>query len=460
MLIIGGGPGGYAAALDAAQRNMSVTLVERDAIGGTCTHRGCIPSKFLLAAAKRCADAHHLKDIGITFQLQEIRPDLLFQKKSAVVTTLHQRMEKAIASSGVDWVAGEATLTSAHDVEIQTAQGRIRKRADAIVLATGTKPVVPPSFPQSPAIVTSTELLDLNYIPSHLVVIGGGYIGSELACAFHGFGSKVTLIEKLPRLLGTQPEFEAASTVLQRSFERRGMTVWTRTEVTSIQAVDERRVEGECSNGERFEANAVLLALGRAPDIQALHPEAAGLALTGGRLTVNASMQTSVPSVYAIGDLVSPLPLAHVATREAQVAVAHIAGETLAIDYRSIPRCVYTWPEAASVGMTEDQARQAGFSPRVDRFHLAGSSKAMVEQETEGLWMIISDAVTHKILGGQLVGAGATELIHLVSLSLQAGLTAGEVLKSVFAHPSLAESYPEALWRSLQSNRSPGVEKK
>jgi len=166
-------------------------------------------------------------------------------------------------------------------------------------------------------------------------------------------------------------------------------------------------------------------------------------------LKVNESMQTSLASIYAIGDIVSPLPLAHVATREGQIAVAHIAGEKWPLDYSQIPRCVYTWPEAAAVGLTEPQAKQAGFEPRVDRYHLAGSSKAMVENETEGLWMIVSDAKTHKILGGQIVGPNATELIHLIALSLKAGLKAQDVVEAVFGHPTLAEGYQEALARSL-----------
>jgi dihydrolipoamide dehydrogenase len=460
IIIIGGGPGGYAAALDAAQRKMSVILVERQEIGGTCTNRGCIPSKFLLAEAKRCADALKLAEDGIQFRLESIRPETIFQKKDAVVSTLRQRMEKALKTPGLEHITGEAKLVSANTVEIQTPSGVIKKQTDVILLATGTNPVTPPSFPSSPAILNSTTILDLKYIPSHLVVLGGGYIGCELACAFHGLGSKVTLIEKESRLLASQPEFEAAATVLQRSFEKRGMTVWMRTEVQSVTSIDDQHLKIQCSNGETFEANALLLALGRSADLSKLNVDAAGLAVKNGRLQVNEHMQTSVPSIYAIGDLVSPVPLAHVATREGQMAIAHIAGEKQTpLNYSSIPKCVYTWPEAAAVGLTEEQARQAGFQPRVDRYHMAGSSKAMVEQETEGLWMIVSDSQTHKVLGGQIIGPNATELIHLIALSIHAGLTAEKVLETVFAHPALAEGFQEALARSLQSGRSMGAQK-
>jgi dihydrolipoamide dehydrogenase len=460
VLIIGGGPGGYAAALDAAQRKMPVTLVESGEIGGTCTNRGCIPSKFLLSEAKHCADALRLSESGVRFRLESIQPEILFQKKDTVVTTLRQRMEKALKAPGLEVIQGEAKLTSANSVDIQTASGIVKKQADIIILATGTNPVIPKSFPASPAILNSTTILDLKYIPSHLVVLGGGYIGCELACAFHGLGSKVTLIEKEARLLGSQPEFEAAGTVLQRSFEKRGMTVWTRTELQSVIPIDDQRLKIQCSNGETFEANALLLALGRSADLQKLGIDAAGLAVQNGRLKVNEFMQTSVPSIYAIGDLVSPLPLAHVATREGQLAVGHLAGEKQTpLNYSSIPRCVYTWPEAAAVGLTEEQAREVGYQPRVDRYHMAGSSKAMVEQETEGLWMIVSDAQTHKVLGGQIVGPNATELIHLIELALKGGLTAQQLLEPVFAHPTLAEGFQEALFRSLQGSRSMGAER-
>lgn len=459
ILIIGGGPGGYAAALEAVQRKMSVILVENQEIGGTCTNRGCIPSKFFLSKAKESADALRLAENGIHFRLESIEAERLFQQKDAVVATLRTRMEKALKGPNLEVIQGTASFVSANEVSIQTAQGTIQKKVDIIVIATGTTPVMPKSFPASPAILNSTTILQLKYIPSHLVVLGGGYIGCELACAFHGFGSKVTLIEKEARLLGTQPEFEAAATVLQRSFEKRGMTVMTRTEVKAVTVQGEQKLKLELSNGETLEANALLLALGRAPNLDALNLRAAGLSLENNKLKVNEFMQTAVPSIYALGDVVSPLPLAHVATREAGVVIGHIQGEKKPLNYTAIPRCVYTWPEAAAVGMTEEQARQAGHQPRVDRYHLAGSSKAMVEQETEGLWMIISDAQTHKILGGQIVGKNATELIHLIALSIHSGLTAQDILDTVFGHPTLAEGYQEAVYRSLQSGRSLGAEK-
>ena len=453
LLIIGGGPGGYAAALEAAQRKIAVTLVDSHEIGGTCLNRGCIPSKFFLSKAKQVADAQHLSASGIELHLEKVRMGTLVNQKNDILTTLRQRMEQACKAGSIKRVTGKAHFLSPKEIEVVSASGGTQKlTADAILLATGSSPVLPKVFPKHPAIFSSTSILDMEHLPAHLGVVGGGYIGCELACAFHGLGSKVTLIEKEPRLLPTQAEFEAAGTILQRSFEKRGMTVWTKTTVDAVTPVDDHHLKIKCSNGETIEANALLLALGRAPALLDLNIDGAGLALENGRPKINASMQTNISHIYAIGDLVSPLPLAHVAAREAHIAVAHMTGEKAAMDYPSIPRCVYTWPEAAAVGLTEAEALKAGFSPRMDRYHYAANSKALIEGETEGLWMIVTDSKTRKILGGQIVGTHATELIHLLSLSIKAGLTVDQIADTVFAHPSLSESFGEAMQRNLAAS--------
>ncbi len=453
LLIIGGGPGGYAAALEAAQRKIAVTLVDSHEIGGTCLNRGCIPSKFFLSKAKHVSDAQQLHTTGIELHLEKVRMRSLVEQKNEVLKTLRQRMEQACKAGNVKRITGKAHFVSPKEIEVVSASGGTQKlTADAILLATGTAPVMPKIFPKHPAILNSTTVLDLEHLPAHLVVVGGGYIGSELACAFRGLGSKVTLIEKESRLLPTQTEFEAAATVLQRSFEKRGMTVWTKTTVDAVTPVDDHHLKIKCSNGETIEANALLLAMGRAPALLDLDIDDAGLDLESGRPKINASMQTNIPHIYAIGDLVSPLPLAHVASREAHVAVAHMCGEKVMIDYSAIPRCVYTWPEAAAVGLTEAEAQKTGFTPRVDRFHYAANAKAMVEGETEGLWMTVTDTVTRKILGGQIVGAHATELIHLLALSIKAGFTTDQIADTVFAHPSYAESFVESMQRSVAAS--------
>jgi len=283
LIVIGAGPGGYAAALEAAQRGLAVTLIDAQEMGGTCLNRGCIPSKFFLAHAKPAAEA-------FTPIVQ------LVHEKDTVLATLRQRMEQAAKSASVRRITGTAALVSAQEVEVTTAQGKERLKADAIVLATGSSPIVPASFPRHPAVFTSDTIFAIDYLPAHLVVVGGGYIGCELACAFQGLGSKVTLIEKEKSLLATQPEFLAAAPVLQRSFEKRGMTVWTGTEVKTVVPADSKKLLVTCSNDEPIEANALLFALGRRPNVQGLGLEAAGVVLQNGRIQINELMQTSVPS--------------------------------------------------------------------------------------------------------------------------------------------------------------------
>lgn len=444
LIVIGGGPGGYAAALEAAQRGIKTTLVEQSLVGGTCLNRGCIPSKYFLSRGKFREATRSSPPMSA-----------LVKRKEEIVGVLRQRMEQALKTLSITRVEGTGRLTSATSVAVKKTDGsEVTLEGDAILLATGTSPVRPAPFPAHRAILDSTSILDLDYIPAHLVVLGGGYIGSELACAFQGLGSKVTLIEKESRLLATQPEFEALSGVLQRSLERRGMTLWLGTTLDSVKPLDDNRLQLSCSNGETFEANGLLLALGRKADLTALGLDKAGLS-TSGRLSVNENMQTSAPTVYAIGDLVSPLPLAHVATKEAELAVSHMTGTPHPpLSYPSIPRCIYTWPEAAAVGLTEAQAKEAGHQPRVDRYHFAASAKALIEEDSEGLWILISDSESGKILGGQILGPHATELIHLIALSLKAKMTVADVAETVFAHPSLSEGFQEAMARSLRARKA------
>lgn len=442
VIVIGSGPGGYAAALEAAQRGLAVTLVDAQDMGGTCLNRGCIPSKFLLSKSQSVQEG-----------VASIVP--LIEQKDALLSTLRQRMEQGAKTASVKRITGMARLISNHAIDVKSADSVQHLEADYFILATGSTPVTPAAFPKHPAIFTSDTIFAIDYLPTHLVVVGGGYIGSELACAFQGLGSKVTLIEKEKSLLATQPEFQAAAPVLERSFKKRGMTVWTGTEVKTVVPSDERKCLVTCSNGETIEANAILLAIGRRANIQDLGLEAAKITTKDGRIQTNEFMQTSASNIYAIGDLVSPLPLAHTAAKEGEIAARHLAGEkTEKIVYANIPRCVYTSPETAAVGLTEAQAQAMGHKTRIDRYHFAASSKAMIEGETDGFWMILSDADTRKILGALIVGSHATELIHLIVISLRAGLTTADIADTVFAHPSLSEGFQEAMKRSIMNSPS------
>lgn len=454
LVVIGGGPGGYAAALAAARRNWSVTLVEKTALGGSCLHVGCIPSKFLLSAAKRSADSRALPHRGIDLDVGTVRMARLWSAKTALLRTLSQRMEQAVKSSGVERLVGGARFQSPRQVEVNDASAKTRTvEFDHAIIATGSRPAMPSHLPQKhPTLYTSDTIFDIDFLPAHLVVIGGGYIGCELACAFQGLGSKVTLVEQEARLLPAQPDFEAAGPLLQRAFESRGMTVWLRARLEKAEPLEERKWRLSFSNDDVLEANAVLVAVGRAPHWDSLDLEKAGVRVQDHRIAVGEDLQTSAPGIYAVGDVASPLPLAHVAAMEGEIAVARIAGEPRVMDYHMAPKVVFTWPEAAAVGLSEPEARSQGYGVRIHRYHLAANGKAMADGETEGLWAVLSDADSDRILGGLVVGPHATELIHLISLCLRGHLTVKELQETIFAHPTLAEGLREAL---LRPNRTP-----
>src|ERR1035437_5547671 len=291
-------------------------------------------------------DALRLANSGITLRLEKIDMARLWAPKDEILATLRQREDQALKTARVRHIHGQARFVSPRQMEIQRAEGTPEIfEADAILLATGSTLQMPPVFPSHPAIVNSSSIFQLSYLPAHLIVVGGGYIGCEMACAFQGLGSRVTIIEKESRLLPAQPEFEAAGALLSRSFEKRGMTLRMGTTVDRVNALEDKKVQLICSNGETLEANAVLVAIGRAPNVKELALEKAGLALENNRLKVNAQMQTSVGHIYAIGDLVSPVPLAHTASWEADIAVSAMMGEIETLDYSAVPRCIYTWPE-------------------------------------------------------------------------------------------------------------------
>lgn len=447
VIVIGAGPGGHAAALEASRRGHGVTLIEKAETGGTCLNRGCIPSKFLLARSStggaRFAELH--------------------AEQEKVLATLRGRMDRASNAARIMRIHGTARLQGPHTVVVQTEGGRQALGADFIILATGSTPIHPGFIPNHPLIDTSDSIFSRDALAEHLVVVGGGYIGCELACAFQGLGSTVTLIEKEAALLATQPEFEPASGPLRRAFEKRGMTVMTGTELKSVlvprptsdvrRATPGEKLIVELSTGQRLSADRVLLSLGRRLATENLGLEEAGVADRGEKITVNAMMQTRVPSIYAIGDLVSPLPLAHTAAKEAEVAVAHLSGESPEpIAYENIPRAIYTVPEAAAVGLTESQAHAKGLKTRTDRFHNLGSAKALAEGETDGGWTVLSDAERGTILGALILGAHATELIAQVSLAIRGKLTVGDLADTVFAHPTLSEGFHEAAKRALASD--------
>ncbi len=453
LVIIGAGPGGYVAALRAAQRGAAVTLVERDLIGGTCLNRGCIPTKALLASAEALARARAGEEFGFTVE-GEIRPDLvrMRERKERVVSRLRSGVETLLKRAGVEVLHGSGRLLSPTSVEValtgEQAGQTAHLEADRVIIATGSEPARLPVFDFShPAILTSTEALDLTEIPASLLVVGAGVIGCEFASFFAELGTQVTMVEMLAQML-PQEDVRVAKQ-FQAVFRKKGIQVLLKTKVESIVEYGEGWVTARLSDGSEVRAEKVLVSVGRTPNTKGLGLEAVGVETDSrGYIVVDEYLETTVPGVYAIGDVNGGLLLAHVASHEGLIA-AHNAltdqpGARRRRDLRSTPSCTYTSPEVASVGLSEEQAAEAGYEPVVGTYRFAALGKALALGEEVGFVQIVADKKTDQVLGASMMGPHVTDLIHEVAVAVHNGLTVRQLGETIHAHPTLAEAVMEA----------------
>ena len=442
LTVIGGGPGGYVAAIRAAQLGLSVALVERAELGGVCLNRGCIPTKALLASARLFESVGRGDQFGVT--VAGATPDVpaMHRRKDAVVARLRSGVETLLAKRGVAVYVGEGTIVEPGRVDVRGADGAATLKSRSVVVATGSTALVPAAFPYDGQVVlTSREALAATELPDSILVIGAGAVGCEFACFYSALGVRVTLVEMLPEVLpGDDP---SAGRVLRAVFRRRGVDVRVGTKVEAIE-VRGRRAATSLADGDVVETAAVLLAMGRRPSVDAGGLGELGVVTEGGAVKVDDRMATSVEGVYAIGDLVGGWLLAHVASREGIVAASQAAGRDVRMDYRSVPRCTFTWPEVASVGMTEDQASACGRRVKVGRFPFAASGKAAAEGEATGFVKILAEESTGVVVGGVVVGPHASDLIHELGLAIEVGVPVDRLANMIHAHPSLAEAVMEA----------------
>jgi dihydrolipoamide dehydrogenase len=441
VLVIGAGPGGEAAAKRAAARGAQVVLVEKRELGGLCLNRGCIPSKTLLEAGRLL---HRAQGSSTLAGKDGLRLDwaALQKKKDSVVTGLRNALAQSLQRLGVRVVQGEARFIDARKVSVNGEEVPF----DAAVVAAGSAPFFPPPLDgMMDRLLDSDRALTLPAVPESLLVVGGGAIGCEFACLFHGLGARVTLVEKTAALLpGEDP---AIVRVLQTSFEKRGIRVVTGATVQSLSGGPGAWKAALSDNGT-VEAAAVLVCVGRRPSSKAMAPEAAGIKTEGGRIPVNAHFQTNQPHIYAAGDVNGLSLLAHAASAQAEIAVDHLFGEAHPYDNALVPRCLYTWPEVASVGDWAHTAEAKGIESKSQRFFFQGSAKAMALEETEGFIQVVSEKKPDgRVLGAQIAGPHATDLIHVFSAALAAGMTVSALRRVIFAHPTLAEGVREALSR-------------
>lgn len=446
VAVIGGGPGGYVAALKAAMLGAEVTVIEKNKLGGTCLNVGCIPTKSLLASSDVLRTVQEAKSFGINVE-GEIKPDFkaIVERKQKVTDELVAGIQFLFDKRGVKKIDGFGKLIDKNTVEVTKDDGSVEEvKADRIILANGSIPTVFPFMPYNGKnVITSDEVLSLEKLPESLVIIGGGVIGSEIGQFYSSLGTKVTIIEVLPQILGRMDSDGAKA--LARQFKKDKIKVMCNVATDSFEVSDDK-VKLNLNNGKSLEAEVVLLCTGRRPNLANSGVAEAGVKMTDrGFIEVNEYMETSLEGVYAIGDIIPTAMLAHVASAEGMVAAENaVKGNSETVNYKSIPSCVYTEPEVAGVGKTEDELKAEGVEYHVGKFDFRGLGKAKAIGKLQGFIKVLVDK-DDVIIGATLVGPHCTDLLTELSLAVGLGLKAKDVGKVIHAHPSLSEGIMEAL---------------
>lgn len=440
-VVIGAGPGGYVAAIRLAQLGRKVAIIERENVGGVCLNVGCIPSKALIHASETLQNLSHATDFGLSIKGTKLDVEKLQEWKNGIVGKLTGGIAQLLKAHKITLLRGEAKFTTAFSLELS---GEMIEFENGIV-ATGSSPVVIPGFePEGNFVGTSTEALSYSEIPKKLCVIGGGYIGLELAMAYAGFGAEVTVVEALDRLL-TGIDGDLVQ-IVQKELKKRNVTVKLKTKALGWKALKNKaeiRLLGE-KGEEKIGADKILVAVGRKPNSQNIGLEAAGVK-TDSRdfIKIDSQCRTNVRNIFAIGDVAGGMLLAHKASKEGLVAAAVIAGQNEMMDVRAMPAVVFTTPEIATVGLTETEAKTQNRKIKIGRFPFAASGKALSSGKTEGFVKIIADPETDLVLGVGIVGAEASSLIGEASLAIEMGSTAEDLALTVHPHPTLTETLME-----------------
>jgi dihydrolipoamide dehydrogenase len=445
LAVLGAGPGGYVAAIRAAQLGAHVTVIEASEIGGTCLNSGCIPTKALVASSALFAKIRRLEDFG--FDLKgEIVPNFprIIDRKNKIVDLQAKGIMTLLKNRAITLVEGRGALISPTEIEVAHKDGSHEiVKADRIIIATGSRPLRVPAFPfDGERIISSDDALKLEEIPKSLLIVGAGFIGCEFACIFGQLGSEVTMIEMLPRAVAA--EDTEISSLLEREMKKRGIKLFTNVKAEKVEIRDEV-VHISLTNGKEVSGEKVLVAVGRAVNSERIGLESIGVNKgSKGEIIVNEKLETNVPGIFAIGDVIGGFMLAHVASKEGKIAAKNAVGGNETMDYTSVPSAIFTSPEIGSVGLREQQALEKDIKVRIGRFQFRALGKAHIIGEIEGLVKIISDESTDKILGVHIIGAHASELIHEGALALQKGLRTRDIADTIHVHPTLSEAVLEA----------------
>lgn len=445
VTVIGGGPGGYVAAIRAAQLGSEVTLVEKENLGGTCLNVGCIPTKALLHSAELYEEAIEGANYGIIASDVKVDFTKVQERKKAITKQLVTGVKGLLAANKVKVINGEASFISKDTVEVKTSNGTEIIKSDKYIIATGSVPAKPP-IPgiDSKQCIDSTGALELQSIPKSMVIVGGGVIGVEIATLYSTFGCKIAIIEMLDEIL---PMMDGELTKMIRAkLAKKGVEIYTSAKVMSFKDAGtnvEVSVQMKDGTTKVFTGENALISIGRRTNTQALGLEKAGILNDRGRITVNDKMETNIPGIYAVGDCIGQIMLAHIASAQGEVAAENALGHNSVFDSKTNPSCVYTKPEFASVGLTEEAAKAQGVDYIVGKFPLAANGRAMIMGE-DGMIKIIAGKKYKEILGAHILGPRATDLIGELALAIGMEATIDEVIATIHAHPTVAEAIKEA----------------
>lgn len=445
VAILGAGPGGYVAAIRAAQLGADVTVIEASEVGGTCLNWGCIPTKTLIASAEVLHKTRNAKAFGLELN-GTISPniDKIVERKNKVVSTQVKGIRALFKSWGVNLVEGRGVIVSPGKIQVSQNEGSsIDIETDKIIISTGSRPAQIPVFPfDGQRILSSDHAINPDSIPKSLLIVGAGVIGCEFAFIYKAFGSDVTMVEMMPNAVST--EDEEIAQILERELRKNKIKLLTDKSVEKVDLKDDG-VSVQLSDGKTIEVEKVLVSIGRAVNSQNIGLEENGID-TGqrGEIKVDRKMQTNIDGIYAIGDVTGGIMLAHLASKEGIAAAENAMGGNSEVNYDVIPAAIFTSPEIGSVGLREKQVVEKGIKYKVGRFQFRSLGKSHAIGEISGLFKIIADEETDKILGAHIIGPHASDLIHEAALAMEKGLTAADIASTIHAHPTLAEGLMEA----------------
>lgn len=438
LVVIGAGPGGYVAAIRAAQRGGKVCVIEKDRVGGICLNQGCIPTKALISCLHVLSGIKEASVFGIEVAHYSVNFRRMVDRSREIVQRLRGGIEYLFKQRKITLLKGAGKVIEPTAVEVDGQ----RVGAKHIIIATGSSPKTLPFLEFDNArFLSSDDILTMDEVPSRLLIVGGGVMGCEFSSIFSQLGSQVTIVELMPQILPAEDEEIAKK--LEVHLKKKKIEIFTATTIEKIKR-EEKKLSVELSNGKKVEPEKILICVGRTLNSRGLGLEELGIEMEGESIRVNDHLQTNIPTIFAVGDVVGGFLLAHIASYEGTVAAENIFGQDKTTDYRVVPHCIFTDPEIATVGMSEEGAREAGFEVRIGKFPFTAAGKAHAMGETEGFVKIVADATTDEVLGGQIIGHHASDLIAEVALAMKLRAKVSDIADTIHGHPTLAESVMEA----------------